>query len=256
MARWHSSYHSLLPFTLLIPLLAGCAIKTPYLNISDWPVERRAMYYQNPAPVRIGVLPLIDRRPAREQEGQRPGGVFLLLWNRRAGDYYTSDRVFGGQVAERLTDQLIAYLTASHAFAQVIRLPVSADDAARASRDDLSRWGREQVVDFIVGGDLDHFFGSQTQHASMYLLPLYFVSAFGWQDAKSLPWGKTSIRFTAWDGKSGDVYWRQLLEADRTLPKDTDPMSEAALESFTQLAGQLVEQLRPLQAEPGSPAAQ
>ena len=236
--------------------LTGCAIKTPYLNISQWPITKRAMYYRDPLPYRIGVLPLTDHRPAHEQQGKRPFGLFLLLWNRRVGDYYTGDHVFGGNVAERLTEQVSEYLISSNAFAEVIRTspPQGGLELSDASR--ISALGREHVVDYLLSGELHHFFGSQSQHTSIFLLPLYFINTFGWQDSKTLPWGNTAIQFVLYDGKTGDITWRRLVEANKTLPRDTDPMSEAALESFADVAGQLATDLRELRFAPGQTSGQ
>jgi len=226
-------------------VLSGCSIKTPYLNAGQWPITQRAMYYSDPAPVRIGVLPLIDRRPTEERQGKRPGGLFLLVWNRRVGDYYTGDHVFGKDVAVHLTDQLAAYLRSANAFAQIIQLapPPGADPTDSAT---LIALGRESMADYFIQGELQHFFGSQSQHTSIMLLPLYFINAFSWQDSKSLPWGKTAAQFVLYDGKRGDMVWRRLIEADQTLPRETDSMAEAALESFADAAGQLTTDLHQL----------
>ena len=228
---------------LLSSGLTGCSIKTPYINARQWPTTKGATYYRDVSPFRVGVLPLVDQRPIHEQHGKRPGGTFLLLWNRRVGDYYTGDHVFGGQVPVALTGQVIEYLQASHVFVEA--LPVTPSDAFNpAIAEHVSRVGRDAVVDYLLRGEIQHFFGSQSQHTSIYLLPLYFVSTFGWQDSKSLPWGKTSIRFTLYDGRTGDILWGRLEEANHTMPRDTDAMSEAAMESFTTAAGQLTVDLR------------
>lgn len=225
--------------------VAGCSIKTAHLNASQWPITQRAMYYSEPAPYRIGVLPLMDRRPAEERTGKRPRGLFLLLWNRRVGDYYTGDHIFGNDVAKRLTDQLTEYLRSSHAFAEVIQVHPPADfNPANAAS--VSRVGRERVVDYMLQGELQHFFGSQSQHTSIVLLPLYFINTYSWQDSKSLPWGKTEALFALYDGRSGDMVWRRLIAADQTLPRDTDSMAEAALESFADTTGTLTTNLREL----------
>ena len=233
-------------------MLSGCAIHTPYTNISQWPVARDASYYHEPAPYRIGVLPLTDQRPAEERTGKQPHGVFLILWNRRIGDYYTGDRLFGGNVAQQLSDRLTEYLHSSNVFAQTIPIATTPQGFDPSDSAAVSRLGLEQVVDYLLGGELQHFFGSQSQHTSIYLLPLYVASAFGWQDSKTLPWGRTSIAFTLYDGKSGDVVWRHRLEADRILPRERDLMSEAAMGSFVDLAGQLSAELRQLPLDSGS----
>ena len=67
--------------------LTGCAIKTPYLPISRWPVTKQAAYYQQALPYRVVVLPLLDQRPEQERKGRAAPATFLLLWNRRVGDY-------------------------------------------------------------------------------------------------------------------------------------------------------------------------
>ena len=225
--------------------LTGCAVKTPYLQARQWPVSKRVSYYADPAPFRIGVLPLEDERPVQEQRGKRPGGMFLLLWNRRTGDYYTGDHIFGGTVAPDLTQQLIAHLQATNAFAEVLLLEPP-PNFNPGIPEHISRFGRDQVVDYLLRGEIQHFFGSQSQNTYVFLLPLYFVNTFGWQDYKSLPWGKTAIQFTLSDGRNGDMVWRRFIEADWTMPKDTDAMSTAALESFVKAANQLAIDLRGL----------
>ena len=230
---------------LLSLCLAGCSIKTPYLNVQQWPVEKHAMYYSSPSPYRVGVLPLDDQRPANEQKGQRPRGTFLLLWNRRVGDYYTGDHVFGGQVSTGLTEQTVRYLKAANVFAEVVATDPPPQFNPGVSGH-VSRLGREQVVDYLLRGELQHFFGSQTQRTSIVLLPLYFVNAMSWEDAKFLPWGKTAIAWTLYDGRTGDITWRRFTETSHTMPKDTDAMSEAAIESFTTAIGQLASDLREL----------
>ncbi len=237
------------PFILLPLLLAGCSIKTPYVNVSQWPMEQRVMYYSSPSPLRIGVLPLMDHRPVHEQHGQRPRGMFLLLWNRRVGDYYTGDHIFGDQVANRLTDRLVGGLKAANAFAEIVPVAAPSDfDPTNAQQ--VSRLGQQAVVDYLVYGELEHFFGSQSQHTSTVLLPLYFINSFSWQDSKSLPWGKTAMACRLYDGRSGDMVWRRLIESDRTLPRNTDAMSEAAMYSFVDATGQLAKELRELSLQP------
>ena len=225
--------------------LTGCSIKTPYLSITQWPVAKKAIYYGDPSPYRVAILPLADRRPIHEKEGKRPGGMFLLLWNHRVGDYYTGDHVFGDHVTQQLTHQLTEYLRSSNAFAHVVEVETPAEfnpsDVVQ-----VTKLGRAQVVDYLLGGEVQHFFGSQSQHTSIFLLPLYFINTFSWQDSKTLPWGKTAIHFVLYDGRSGDIVWRRFIEANQTLPRDSDPMSEAALESFTNAAGELAVNLRNL----------
>ena len=233
------------PLYVLLISLTGCSIKTPFINASQWPGEKRVPYYNSPTPFRIGVLPLTDQRPDQERQGQRPHGMFLLLWNRRVGEYYTGDHIFGGQLPARLTDQLVNSLQGTNTFAEVVALkPPTEFDVNNAKQ--VSDLGKQEAVDYVLQGDLEHFFGSQSQHTSIVLLPLYFITTFSWQDSKSLPWGKTAITYRFYDGRTGDMIWRRLVEADRTLPTDKDAMSEAAMESFAQGVGQLAAQLREL----------
>lgn len=236
--------------------LVGCAIKTTHLNISQWPVAKRAMYYQDPLPYRLAVLPLMDERPVEERTGKRPGGMFLLVWNKRVGDYVTGDHVFGQEVPRRLTDQLAEYLRQTHVFAEIVPFALPSQPSDRASAERIQQLAREQVVDYVLGGAVEHFYGSQHQQTSMLILPLYFINMSSWQDSKSLPWGKTTMRFVLYDGRTGDIMWRHRLEADETLPRETDAMSEAALESFATLAGNLVMELRQLPLAPVSATPQ
>jgi len=230
---------------LLVLALPGCAIQTPYLKISEWPVTKRAMYYPAPLPYRIAVLPFIDERPRQEREGQKPSGMFLLVWNRRVGDYYTGDQVFGGEVASQLTGQLVEYLRAANVFPHVERVvPQHRADSLTPER--VQDVAQASVADYVLTGDVEHFFGSQHQHLSVFVLPLYFINTWGWQDSKTLPWGQTTIRFTLYHGGHGDIVWRQRFEAQQTLPRQDDPMSLAALETFATVAGQLATELRQL----------
>lgn len=222
----------------------GCAIKTPHLNISRRSVADRAMYFREASPYRLAILPLLDRRPAHEHQGQRPAGMFLLLWNRRVGDYYTGDHVFGGEVSAQLSRQLTEYLNTAHVFTTVDFLPLEGPDAGHGSPTALS--GQGPRADYLLGGELQHFFGSQHQNFSMFALPLYFINTFGWQNGKTLPWGRTAIRAYLYDGQHGDIVWQNHLEASHTLPRDTDSMAEAALESFVTVAGRLATELRQL----------
>jgi len=242
--RQRPSLFALLPF-----LLAGCSIKTPYVNVSQWPVEQRVAYYNSPSSLRIGVLPLVDHRPIQEQDGQRPRGLFLLVWNRRVGDYYTGNHIFGGQVASRLTDRLVSGLKAANAVAEIVPI-VAPSDFNPNNAQQVSRLGQQEAVDYLVYGELEHFFGSQSQHTSIVLLPLYFINSLSWQDSKSLPWGKTAMACRLYDGQSGDMVWRRLIESNRTLPRDTDAMSEAAMQSFADATGQLAKELRELSLQP------
>src|SRR3989338_2967796 len=222
-------------------LSSGCAIQTPHLAISQWPIAEKALYYHEATPARVVVMPFIDQRPAHERHGQRPPAMFLLLWNRRVGDYYTADRVFGDEVEQQLAQQLAAYLQAANVFTQAVSIPSSARNA-----DTIQRLAREHVADYLLGGDLEHFFGSQHQHFSMFALPLYFISTFGWQDSKSLPWGQTTVRCTLYNGGTGDMIWRHTVEASHTMARETDSMAQAAMVSFTPAAGQLATELRQL----------
>jgi hypothetical protein len=225
-------------------LLSSCAIATPHRQISQWPVTKRAMYYRDPLPSRLVLIPLIDRRPPRERQGQRASGLFLLLWNRRKGDYYTGDHVFGNDVPRQLTQQLAEFLKASNAFASIEVAASRGLDPESVSRAEVSAVAQTHNADYVLAGELHHFFGTQFQHTSMYLLPLYFINTFGWQDQKSLPWGQTAIRFVLYEGRSGENLWRRMVEAKETLPRETDSMSDAALESFATTAGLLASDLR------------
>src|SRR3989338_3047611 len=147
--------------------LSGCAIATPHLNISQWPVSKRAMYYRDPAPYRLAVLPLVDERPLEERQGKRPAGFFLLVWNRRVGDYVTGDYIYGGSISQQLTDQLSTYLQSAHVFAEVIQAALpSPQPSSQADADNVQRVAREQVVDYVLGVAVEHFYGSQHQHTS------------------------------------------------------------------------------------------
>jgi hypothetical protein len=229
-----------------VSLLSGCAIKTSPVAIRDWPVAKRAAYYADPLPYRLAVYPLTDERPRPEREGRKPAGVFLAVWNRRVGDYTTGDSAFGGGVAQQLSEQLAAYLKNTNAFAEV--MPVNVPAGSELTTPRIQALGREHVIDYVITGAVEHFHGGQHQHTSSFFLPLYFVNTWGWQDNKSLPWGRTAIRFVVHETRSGDLIWRQRLEGSQTLARDTDSMAEAALESFAGMAGQLAVALRQLPA--------
>jgi len=246
---------SVLYLTLVLGL-SGCAIKTPHLSISQWPVEKRASYFSDPSPYRLIVTPLVDRRPQVEHQGQRPSGKFFLLWNKRVGDYYTSDRIFGERVNTQLADRLVAHIRASNAFQDVSLYQgednaINPEDAAQ-----LKYIGQKQGGHFVLAGELEHFYGSQRQQFSMLVLPLYFINSYSWQNSKGLPWGKTAANFYLCDARNGDIVWRHRLEASSTLPRDEDSMAQAALESFTKLSEQLTSELRrlPLDKLPDSEA--
>jgi hypothetical protein len=219
--------------------LSGCAIHTPPVSISRWPLSSRAMYYRDALPYRVLVASLADERPVNERQGRRAPGMFLLVWNRRVGDYYTGDRLFGGEVGVQLAKQLTDYLQAANVFTEVLYVPESPRNP-----DTIRRVSRPHAADYVLTGELQHFFGSQHQHLSVYLLPLYFISAFGWRDSKSFPWGKTAMRVSLWDGKTGEVVWRHQLEASERLPRESDSMAEAALESFAEVSEDLADELR------------
>ena len=226
----------------------GCAIQTPHLKISQWPVTKRAMYYHEPLPYRLAVLPLLDERPTQERQGQKAPAMFLLLWNRRVGDYYTGDHVFGGEVVSQLTGQLVEYLRVANIFPHVEHV-VPQHRADTLSPERVQQLTRTAAADYLLTGNVEHFFGSQHQHLSMFVLPLYFINTWGWQDSKTLPWGQTTMRFILYDGGTGDIAWRQRMEGQHTLPRETDAMSEAALESFALVAGKLATELRGLPLE-------
>ncbi|MBI4597115.1 MAG: hypothetical protein HY737_01755 [Candidatus Omnitrophica bacterium] len=228
---------------LLSLALAGCAIKTPHLAITQWPIEARAAYYQDPLPYRVAVLPFEDHRPANERAGQRAPATFLLLWNRRVGDYYTGDHVFGGNVRAQLAQELAAYLRAANAFTDVNYYPATESTASPAQAQ-IQQLGRSAGADYLLTTDLQHFFGSQHQEFSMFLLPLYFLSMFGWQEGKGLPWGRTVMVCSLYDAGQGELVWRHRIETDETLPTERDSMAEAALESFALAAGQVATEIR------------
>jgi len=243
----------LLAMAALCSGAAGCAIKTAHLPILQWPIERRALYFSEPAPYRVVVLPVVDQRPDLERNGQKPGGMFLLLWNRRVGDYYTGDLVFGGDVATRLSQQLAAYLRAANVFTEVEYASASYDAITLQQPFLLQQLANNHQADYLLSGELQHFFGSQHQQFSMYVLPLYFINTYGWQNGKGLPWGQTTLRVSLIDGRSGDILWRHPVEASHTLPRETDSMAQAALESFTLLADRLATELRQLPFESMNP---
>ncbi len=80
----------------------------------------------------------------------------------------------------------------------------------------------------------------------MMILPLYFINAFGWQNGKGLPWGQTTMQGLLFDGRPGRLLWRHRLEASQALPRATDSMAEAAMESFALVTGQLVTEIQQL----------
>jgi hypothetical protein len=223
-------------------LLSGCAIHTPHLAIHRYPLAQQAVYYQEPLPYRVAVMPLVDQRVAQERQGQQPAGMFLLIWNRRVGDYYTGDRVFGEQVSRQLSQQLADYLQSAHVFAQTVTTGTLAH-----TPEAIQQVGRDQVADYVLGGELQHFFGSQHQQFSMFALPLYFINAFGWQDGKSLPWGQTTLLCTLSEARHGEMIWRHPIEQSWTMPRATDSMAEAAMKSFAATASQLATELHQLQ---------
>lgn len=220
---------------------AGCAMQTPHLAISRYPIAQQAAYYPQALPYRLAVMPLADQRPARERQGQKPGGLFLLLWNRRVGDYYTGDRVFGEPVAQQLSQQVADYLQAAHVFTETVSVSTSAHAPTA-----LQRLGDEHAADYLLGGELHHFFGSQHQEFSMFILPLYFINTWGWSNGKSLPWGQTTALVVLYQAETGELMWRRQIEQTWTMPRNTDSMAEAAMKSFTATAAQLTNELRQL----------
>jgi hypothetical protein len=234
--------------------LAGCAIKTPHLAVQQYPVEKRAAYFAEPAPYSLIVTPLIDRRPEVERKGQQAAPMFLLLVNRRVGDYYTGDRVFGRQVPAHLADRVAAHLQAANAFQKVTFLPTPFDPFDPNNPHHITRLAQTQGGHFVLTGELEHFYGSQHQHFSMTVLPLYFLNAFSWQDSKNLPNGKTVITFALHDAAKGDIMWRHQLQATSTMPRDTDSMAQAAMESFVLVSERLTSELRKLPLKSVEPA--
>ena len=220
---------------------AGCAIQTPHLAINRYPVAQQAAYYPEALPGRLGVMPLADQRPPQERQGRKPPGIFLLLWNRRTGDYYTGDRIFGEPVAPQLSQGLVDYLQAAHVFTETVSVPASAHSPTA-----LQRLGDEHAADYLLGGEWHHFFGSQHQQCSMFILPLYFINTWGWSNGKSLPWGQTTALLVLYQADTGELVWRAPIEQTWTMPRDTDSMAEAAMKSFTATAAQLATQLRQL----------
>ncbi|MBI3292360.1 MAG: hypothetical protein HYZ73_06080 [Elusimicrobia bacterium] len=230
--------------------LAGCAIKTPYLNIGQRPIADQAMYFPEALPYRMVVVPFVDKRPDLERRGQQPHSMFLLLWNRRVGDYYTNDSLFGGQINMQLATQLAGYLKSANVFTEVHAVSTLPDGVEVFDASALQRIAQTHQADYVLAGELQHFFGSQHQHFSMFMLPLYFVSTFGWQNGKGLPWGQTALQVSLYDARRGDLAWRDLIDASDTLPRDTDSMAEAAVRSFTKAASQLATTLRQLPLDP------
>lgn len=170
-------FRLLLTSSVLSCFLVGCAIPMTHWNIAQWPITNRASYFSEPAPFRVAVLPLEDQRPLEERSGHRPVGLFLLLWNRRAGDYVTSDRAFGGNVNTQLTDQLRAYLRSSNVFVELVPAqtpPLQHPDQLGALS--VVAIGRSEVADYVLGGVIEHFYGSQHQEASAFFLPLTLLA--------------------------------------------------------------------------------
>ena len=234
-------------------ILTGCAIKTAHLPIQQWPTAQRAAYFNHASPYRIAIVPFRDRRPANEQNGQKAQAMFLLLWNQRKGDYYTGNRVFGPNVPHQLSEQLALHLQAGNAFKTVRYLPDLPADFDYLNPEHVRKLRKLTDADYLLAGDLDHFFGSQHQQFSMIALPLYFFNSFSYQDNKGLPWGKTEGTFYLLDTKTGDIAWRHHMEATNTLPRATDSMAEAAMRSFGTMADKLATELRQLPMHPTQP---
>ena len=236
------------PLALALFLLAatGCAIKTPPMSVSQFPVGDRAPYYQQPHAYRVAVLPFEDRRPEVERQGQKPKGVFLLLVNSRVGDYYTGNKHFGANAPVQLAEQLAGYLRKANLFVGVDGPSSLSGLPRRKDANEFKQFAQSKKIDYFLTGEIHHFFGSQHQNAYFYAVPAFYVSLTGWRSSKSLPWGRTVIDFALVDANNGDVVWSEQLQADRTLPKDTDAMTSAAMESFLLVSSNLAAKLNQL----------
>lgn len=240
----------------LLPIMSGCAIKTPHLSVSQWPLQSRASYYSEALPYRLLVVPTTDQRPEHERQGQQPSAQFFVLWNKRVGDYYTGDTVFGNHVGDQLSAQLADYVQASHTFTATTFTGSTPPNFNPLNTSEIQTLAAQHSADFVLTSELQHFFGSQHQHFSLYALPLYFINMSGWQDNKSLPWGQTTLRVVLYDGRTGDLVWQEQFTAQETLPRDTDSMAEAAMVSFATMSNQLVSQMRNLPLQSFQPTSE
>ncbi|HEX9742383.1 MAG TPA: hypothetical protein VGA17_06295 [Nitrospiraceae bacterium] len=235
---------------LMLFTMAGCAVKTPHKPLAQWPVDHRGVFYANPAPLRIAIAPFTDQRPREEIKGLKPTGMFFLLWNRRKGEYYTGDHIFGADIPTGIAHWLTRYLDEANIAAHVVQAPTPATPIDFSNAEQVRRYAAAHVADFVLTGDIEHFHGSQYQNTSFYLLPLWFINTFGWQDELGLPWGRTAIRFSLYDGRSGDAVWKRTLDASETMPAKSSTMAEAALESLSTVGGNLAIAIRQLNLQP------
>ena len=200
--------HSIL---LVLFLSSGCAMKTQKVNLAaDTPPQVMVCY--DALQKTIGVTPVSDNRPAIEKTGDKPHGIYLLLWNQRIGNYISGDKDFNDSLNAILPDQIGRAISRTNCFYQTKILEAKVPPQPTAE-DLLVILGKEKVQ-YVLTAQVKHLYGQQRQKAYFYAIPAYFVDFFGWGNQVGPSEGHTEILFVLYDTQTGNEVLREMVTAD------------------------------------------
>lgn len=222
-----------------IVLVSGCAMKGQRVSLVNQ-TPPNVLLCGDALQSTLGIAPVVDNRPKAEKVGDKPHGVYLLLWNQRIGDYVTSDKDFLDPVSSSMAQRIGYSISRTNCFfeTKVLTTPVPAQPSVA----DLLTVFVKEKVQFVLVPELKHFYGRQRQKAYFYAVPAYFVNMFGSGNETGTAEGFTEFLFTVYDTQTGQEVWREKITGQSTSPlKGSYP--QVAGESFAKASEELANQI-------------
>jgi len=222
----------LLIITILsISIFSACAIKTSPTTL-QLTAEAISVKCGNASQAPVGIAPAFDERPDAEKEGSKAKGLYLLLWNQRKGNYTSSDKDLGGDIASTVTNLVKETIEKSNC-ARDVKILTSKMPSQPHVENLLVAFAQDQVK-YVLTIHIKHLYGQQGQDAKLIVIPAYFVNAASWGNAVGAANGWTEILFTLYDTNSGYEVWRENIQAS-TSSLEKGAYAEVAREATIQL---------------------
>ena len=239
---------------LLLPVFAaGCALKPQRVNIAS-PQSPEVMVCFDALQKSFGIAPIKDERPPVEKAGDKPGGIFLLLWNQRIGNYISGDKDFLDPAATAMPDQIGRSISRSNCFFETKILKEQIPP--QPSAEDLLIVLAKEKVDYVLSVELKHFYGQQHQKAYLYLLPAFFVNFFGWGNQAGNAEGRAEMVIVIYETQSGNEVFREKVFTQAYTPV-AGAYPQAAQDAFTEASQKISNYIyRFAQLQQGSPVFQ
>ena len=208
----------ILASTFLVTILAGCAVKMPRVDLYPQMPESLPADAPRVSAEGLGLIPLMDRRPELEREGQSPSLWVFLLYNQRRGSYVTSDDNFEVPVSQSVTNALAAALDGSRLGSAWVlgTVPNASAQAAleRCSDDNLR---------YVAAGSIDSLYGITEQDAYLAIIPLPYISFIGWRNSVSDSLGVISLDLEILECATGRRVYKRRISRQLRYPEESPP---------------------------------